>query len=130
MENALRLVIADDSQPIRERLIEMLSALPGIAVVGIASDAPEGLRLISTLHPDAVVLDLQMPGGGGFAVLEGIKFISPTPLVMVLTNFADEYYRAKSKAAGATYFFDKSAEFEDALGIFKDLGCGIERTAV
>ena len=66
----MKVFVADDSAVLRERVIEMLSDLPGIEIIGHAQDVSETLTAIKKLNPDVVILDIRMPGGSGMDVLQ------------------------------------------------------------
>ncbi|HLG14397.1 MAG TPA: response regulator transcription factor [Blastocatellia bacterium] len=107
----MRVLVADDSDIVRERLVAMLNDTDGVEVVGEAQDGTTALDLIRRLNPEAVILDMQMPNGTGIGVLEDVKKHSPHIKVIMLTNYAYPQYRAKCLDAGADFFFDKSTEF-------------------
>ena len=115
----MKVVIADDSEVVRERIIAMLSELPGIEIVGQAQDVPKAINSIQKLQPDAVILDIRMPGGSGIEVLERIKKNNSAPIVIMLTNYPYPQYRKKCMEAGADYFFDKSTQFDKIIEVFK-----------
>ncbi len=119
---ARRVLIIDDSATIRKNLARIFAESREIEVVGEAADARQGLELARTLHPDLVTLDLRMPGGSGLNVIKQIKQLEPSPIVMVLTNYAHAAYRKRATEAGADFFFDKSSEFQQALDVFKNGG--------
>lgn len=112
----MRVFLVDDSAVVRQRLVELLSSQHGVEVVGEATDAQSAIVGIEALLPDAVLLDLGIPGGGQ-GVLEGIKHLLPSPVVVVLTNHAQDQYRRQCFALGADYFLDKSIEFGRVPGI-------------
>lgn len=60
----LRALVADDDDGVRSALAEVLDADPRFSVVGVATTGDELLTLADTLHPDVVLLDVRMPGGG------------------------------------------------------------------
>jgi DNA-binding NarL/FixJ family response regulator len=120
----MKVFIADDSPILRERLHAMLSELPGIKVIGQAGNVPETIESIQALHPDAVILDIGMPGGNGIDVLKNIKKIGVTPVVIMLTNYSDPRYRKTCMDLGAEYFFDKSTEFTKARKVCEQLAKG------
>ena len=124
MKRALRkkVLLVDDSRIVRERLGALISELPGVDLVGEASNVAEGIRKIRRLRPDIVVLDISMPDGNGIQVLEAIKKPRRVgPDIIMLTNFSHEAYRERCLELGAAYFFDKSAEFEEAVEMIQEL---------
>ena len=117
----MRVFIADDSRVVVERLADLLQEVPGVQLVGRANDAPEAIHSIVRTNPDAVILDLQMPGGSGLDVLRSIRRSHPSVWVLICTNYPYPQYREECIAAGANYFLDKSAEFEKIPEILRDL---------
>lgn len=111
--NRSKIFIADDSPIIRERLVALIGELEGFDVSGVAQTGAAALDEIAELPPDILILDMAMPAGSGFDVLLGLKRRSSVPLVIVLTNYPT--YRKRCLQAGADYFFDKSAEFDQFL---------------
>jgi len=104
--------IVDDSQAVRERLIGMISEVEGTTLAGASGDPREAVGAIRRLHPDAVILDIRMPGMTGIQVLREIKQGERAPMVIMLTNYPFEQYRRECVEAGADYFLNKSTEFE------------------
>ena len=117
----MKVFIADDSAVMRERLIEMLSELPEIEIIGQAQDGIKAKNLIEKLNPDVVILDIRMPRGNGIDVLQNIKKDNPALIVIMLTNYPYPQYRKKCMKAGADYFFDKSTEFEKVTEVCEQL---------
>ena len=117
----MKIVIADDSRVVVERLADLLSEIPGVELVGQAGDAPDALRCIRQMKPDLAILDLQMPGGSGLDILRTIRPERPDLRVMICTNYIYPQYRDECLAAGANYFLDKSAEFEKIPVILRRL---------
>lgn len=112
VESEKRILVVDDSPIVRERLVSLISEIPGVTIVGEAEVAFQAINQIHALSPDLVVLDISMPGGSGMAVLDTIKKQPNPPCIIMLTNFANDEYRDKCAQLGADYFFDKSTEFE------------------
>ena len=108
----IKVVIADDSLIVRERLTTMLVELAGVEVVGQAEDVATAINAIERLQPDVVILDIRMPGGSGIDVLRQIKRDGTGPMVIILTNYPYPGYRQRCLQAGADFFLDKSAEFD------------------
>ncbi len=106
----MRVIIADDSEIMREHLADALSNLANLEIVGSASSGSQALESIRRLNPDVVVLDIRMPGGSGIDVMEQIKRDTTCPVVIMFTNYPFPQYRKKCEQAGADFFFDKSSE--------------------
>jgi len=117
----MRVFIADDSEVVVERLADLLQEIPGVQLVGRANDGSQAIRSIVEMNPDAVILDLQMPGSSGLEVLRAVRRTHPSLCVLICTNFPYPQYRKECIAAGANFFLDKSAEFERIPAIFRDL---------
>lgn len=110
----MRVIVVDDSAPVRARLIGMLREAH-IDVVAEAENGDRALELVRTHLPDVVVLDLQMAGKSGVECLPLIKALPSPPRVIVLTNHADTGHRSACVRLGADHFFDKSTEFLDLV---------------
>ena len=108
----LTVYIVDDSDVMRERLAELISDIVGIKLAGQSGNPFDALQSIKAQHPDIVILDIRLPGKSGIDVLKDIKKESPTPIVIMITNYPYRQYRQGCMAAGADYFFSKTDEFE------------------
>jgi two-component system response regulator DesR len=107
----MNLFIVEDSIPVRDRLVRSIEDMPGLDIIGTAEDVGTAIRALTDRSPDALILDLQLPGGSGLQVLRAVRQQCPHMRVIVMTNFAAEPYRKAALAAGAEIFLDKSAEF-------------------
>lgn len=117
----MRVLIADDSRAVLERLADLLGEVPGVQLAGKAKDGAEAIHSIVKTSPDVVILDLQMPGSSGLEVLRTIRRSHPSMCVLICTNYPYAQYREECIAAGANYFLDKSAEFERIPEILREL---------
>ena len=113
--------VVDDSDFIRERLIEMLSELEGVEIAGGTGDPREAVAAIRQMVPDAVILDIRLPRKSGIEVLRDIKKDKPSPVVIILTNYPYPQYRKECTEAGADYFLNKSTEFNKIAEVLKSL---------
>lgn len=120
-EDPVRVLIADDSEAVCERVKTMLLELPEIEIAGQARDGPEALKSIPELKPEVVILDIRMPGGSGIEVLRKIKQHRTAPAVIMLTNYPYPQYRKRCMDAGADFFLDKSSEFPKIVEILKQM---------
>ena len=87
--SAVRVVVVDDEPLAREGLAELLATHAGIEVVGVFADAPAALAALDTARPDAIFVDVQMPGMTGFELVDAID-LDPLPAVVFVTAY-DEY---------------------------------------
>lgn len=119
--SALRVLIADDFEPIRRRLAAMLADVPGVEIVGQSGNVQETLAAIRTLQPDVVTLDLSLPDGSGLDVLRQTRGEDARPVFIVLTNFSFPEYKVEALKHDAHAFLDKSREFGKAVELISRL---------
>jgi DNA-binding NarL/FixJ family response regulator len=115
---AIRVLVADDQRVVREGLEMLLRLLPGIEVVGSASDGDEAVALAGRLRPDVVLMDLGMPHCDGVEATRRLHERQPATHVLVLTTYADDRSVVTALRAGARGFLTKDAgadQIEQAL---------------
>ena len=115
----MRVLVADDSLVVRRHLVELLSELPRIEVVGPAADVSQALELYHRHRPRAAVLDIRMPGGSGLDVLGRIKAHDPSCVVIMLTSHALAEFRPRCRELGADFLFHKATEFEKVAEVLR-----------
>lgn len=113
------MLVVDDSEPVRSRLVEMLSAT-GTDVESAAS-VTEASRAIQARAPDVVILDIRLPDGSGLDLLHAIAAAGLRAKVIVLTSYASTQLRRKCLDAGADFFLDKFEEFQRVAQIVAQL---------
>lgn len=104
-----RVLIVDDSAAVREGLRWLLENEPELMVVGEAADGPEAVQQAAVLHPDVVILDVEMPLMDGFNVARLLKASSAPPLILFLTIHSDAATQAQGVASGANGYVEKGA---------------------
>jgi two-component system LytT family response regulator len=92
-ERRLRAVVADDEPMARDAVRTLLADQPAVEVVGEASSGDETVAAVRRLRPDLLFLDVQMPGGDGFAALDALGAEVPRGVVFV-TAFDEHALRA------------------------------------
>ena len=111
-----QVLIVDDSEQIRERLVTLLSESDQIRIVGQAGNSRQALEAMQRLSPDTIILDIRLPGGGsGIELLKQIKARHPEMKVIMLTNFDYAQYRRQCRQLGADHFLNKTLEFEKII---------------
>ncbi|KAF1035347.1 response regulator [Herbaspirillum robiniae] len=113
-----RIMLADDHALVRSGIKALLAAMPGVEVVGEASDGAEVIEMIPQLKPDLVVMDIAMKGMNGLEALRRLRGDYPTTRFLMLSMYGSEEYVMQALNAGANgYLFKDSAatELEKAL---------------
>jgi DNA-binding NarL/FixJ family response regulator len=106
-------LIVDDDRHFRRAVTELLAAC-GYRVVGEAASAREGLALASTLRPDAVLLDVNLPDGDGISVAAGLS-VDGEPRVLLTSTDAGAATHRLVRDSGAVGFVAKSDLADAAL---------------
>jgi DNA-binding NarL/FixJ family response regulator len=108
----MKIFVVEDSDAIRERLVELIGDIEGVVVVGEATCFDEAVDGIRRARPDVAILDIQLASGSGIDVLAAVKGEHPELRAIILTNYATPQHEKAALDAGAEYFLDKSADFE------------------
>jgi DNA-binding NarL/FixJ family response regulator len=120
----LRVVIADDHGIVREGLGALLSAHVGYELVGTAATGAEAVRAAVTLHPDVLVMDIQMPGGTGIEAAREISRVAPDVAVLMLTMFDDDESVFAAMRAGARGYVLKGAAPDNVIRAIAAVAAG------
>jgi DNA-binding NarL/FixJ family response regulator/signal transduction histidine kinase len=103
----LRVLVADDHAVTRQGIRATLESAGDITVVGEAADGEEATVQARRLHPDVVLMDLQMPGVDGLEGLRRLRAEQPTLPIVILTTFQTDEAVREALAAGARGFLLK-----------------------
>lgn len=110
----LRILLIEDSRPLRERMIGMLT-VPGVMqVTGTAETEREATALIDGNDYDALVVDVELREGSGITTIRHARrsyAARRQPLIIVLTNYALPTVRQRCIEVGADHFLDKMQQF-------------------
>jgi two-component system response regulator NreC len=109
MEEATRIVIADDHAVVRSGLRMLLDAEPDFDVVAEAGDVDSARRYVRGHHPQVLVLDLNMPGGSSLPYIPGLREEFPQTQIVVLTMQDDPAFAREAMRAGAIGYVLKEA---------------------
>ena len=91
-----RCVVIDDEKPARDRVKRLLAAHPDFRIVGEAADAEAAVRLIDETTPDLCFLDVRMPEGTGFDVLERVRHVPHVVFVTAYDRYAVPAFEVRS----------------------------------
>jgi two-component system, NarL family, response regulator len=117
--NAIRLLIADDHQMVREGLVALLGRRPDIEVVGQACNGRELVEQFLLHRPDVALVDLRMPELGGAEAIAEIREQIPEARAIVLTTYDDDDDIKRSFKAGAKAYLLKDTGREELLACIK-----------
>lgn len=126
----MKVLIADDEPVARQVLAELLSELPGVALVGEAATGRETVEKTSELKPDLLLLDLQMPGLDGLSVARALR-ASPLPLVIYVTAY-EQHALAAFETGAVDYLLKpvRRERLQAALEKARRQLAGLERSAM
>ena len=120
----IRVVLVDDHPLVRAGLAELLRGTSDIEVVGTAGDGAEALELVRRVHPDVVLMDLQMPGVDGVTATRSIVAEDIGADVLVLTSFSDGERILAALDAGAVGYLLKDADPDQVLDGIRAVAIG------
>jgi DNA-binding NarL/FixJ family response regulator len=107
--NMKRILIVEDNAFFLQFLKETLHLrFPSIDILE-AGNGEEAMRKVKTLSPEAIFLDLRLPGENGLDLTKKIKAQHPNIIVVILTNYDLPEYRHAAYQSGADHFFSKDS---------------------
>ncbi|MGB7293150.1 MAG: response regulator transcription factor [Thermodesulfobacteriota bacterium] len=110
MTKPIRILLADDHTLVRAGIRSLLSTVAGVEVIGEAGDGREALRLVKTLRPDVVLMDIAMPGLNGLEASARIAKGFRSVRVIILSMHQNEEYVLQVLRAGASGYVLKGAD--------------------
>ena len=120
----IRILVADDHPIVREGLVAVLSTQPDFDVVGEAETGVETIRRFESLHPDVVLLDLQMPDLDGVQTLERLIAVEADARVIAFTAFDTDERIVQAVRAGARGYLLKGAPREEIFNAIRVVHSG------
>jgi DNA-binding NarL/FixJ family response regulator len=114
------ILIVDDHTVVRDGLKALISAEPGMKVIGEAGDGLEAVSLARDLQPDVVLLDLVMPRMDGVQATLEIKKVYAQARILVLTSFSEDHMVVSAIRAGAIGYLMKDTTSEELLQAIRD----------
>jgi DNA-binding NarL/FixJ family response regulator len=117
----MKILLADDSELMIERLQQMLAGIDQAEVVASLDNGIDALSYLKTLNPDLAILDFHMPGLNGAEVINAYKKENKSVIFIMLTFQLQGYYKHLAIQAGSDYFFNKADDFETIGQIVAEL---------
>jgi DNA-binding NarL/FixJ family response regulator len=116
-----RILIVDDSSPVRTALRQTLEGQDGWQVCGEAANGREGVKLAQELKPDLVLLDFSMPVLNGLEAARELKQLSPSLPLLMFTNYGTDYLEREALIAGVSAVVSKSDSTEALISSVRAL---------
>ena len=109
----IRVLIVDDHDATVQTVTTMLQLDPEFEVIGVAGDGKTGVDQVAALHPDVVLMDINMPVMDGISATEIIVQQHPGTAVVMLSAQTDHEYLRRSMNVGASYFLAKPVSSDE-----------------
>lgn len=113
--SAITVVLCDDVPQLRTLLRYALEEHDDLQVVGEAGDGAAGIELITAEQPDAVVLDLSMPGMDGLQVIPRIREQSPATQIVVFSGYTADRMAEEALGLGAQRYLEKGEDIDTVI---------------
>ena len=121
---ACRVLLVDDHALVRAGIRALLESLPRVEVVGETGDGLEAVQLARELAPDAILLDITLPGLNGLEVAARVARLGTGTRVLMLSMHASPEYAARAFAAGAAGYLNKDSAFDELAAALEAIGAG------
>lgn len=121
----IKILIVDDHPMMRDALQMAFTDETDLLVIGEAGDAIEALKLLETLTPDIILMDLLMPNMNGLEAIAKIVEANPQARILVLSSMEDEERIISAVQAGALGYFPKTAPRSYLLEAIRKVADGI-----
>lgn len=119
-----RVLVVDNQTLVRQGIRSLLGLAADVEVVGEAADGREALDVIARVRPDAVLLDLRMPGLDGIGVLHALADAPYRPPCLVLTTFDDDEAVLEALRAGARGYLLKDVSLDELVAAVRTIAVG------
>jgi DNA-binding NarL/FixJ family response regulator len=124
MPKALRIMLVDDHEVVRQGLRALLEAEEDLDVIAEAGDGAQAIDTARIHEPDVVVMDVRMPDMSGVEACRGIRDMRPETQVIMLTSYSDDEALFNSIMAGAAGFVLKQIRGSDLVDAIRQVGSG------
>jgi two-component system response regulator DevR len=123
-QRALRLLVVDDHEVVRQGLVSLLDRRAAFDVVAQAGSIAEAIAQAARYEPDLVIMDLRLPDGSGIEACREIRAARPQTRVVMLTSYPDEEAVLSAIMAGASGYLLKQIRGRDLVSALEAVGRG------
>jgi two-component system response regulator DevR len=121
---ALRILVVDDHEVVRQGLVALLDRREGFEVVAQAGTVAEAVAEAARFEPDLVIMDVRLPDGSGIEACREIRGARPETRVIMLTSYPDEEAVLSAIIAGASGYLLKQIRGRDLVAALESVGRG------
>lgn len=114
-QRSVRVVVAEDSEVVRATLVELISEVPQMQVVGVAADGAEAVDIAVAEHADVLLTDLRMSGADGVHATRSLASLDPSVKVIVLSAYGEQASVVDALVAGARGYLLKGCPPEEII---------------
>lgn len=122
--DTIKILITDDHPVVREGLAGMLAGQPDFEVIGLAADGEIAVHLYTSLQPDVVLMDLQLPKLDGVGAIQAIRNANSNANILVLTTYDSDADIVRAIEAGATGYLLKDTPREELFRAIRAVAVG------
>ncbi|MGD0194357.1 MAG: response regulator transcription factor [Candidatus Dormibacteria bacterium] len=115
----LRVIIVDDSGEVLSALGRIIDKQPDMELLGVASSVDDGVLLARQVQPDVVVLDVNMPDGGGLRAAKELVVVVPGARLIAFSAFDKMLIRRAMTVAGVSAYVSKSGDIRELLAAIR-----------
>jgi DNA-binding NarL/FixJ family response regulator len=119
-----KIAIVDDNKVVRESLLEFVQSDPEFKCVYSGATAEDALRDIPKLHPDIVLMDIQLPNASGIECTAGLKHLMPSIQIIMVTVYEDTERIFKALRAGACGYLLKRCSPVELVSAIREVQQG------
>lgn len=120
----INVLIVDDHDLVRTGIRKILSEISGIKVVGEASNGEDAVKMARKFNPHVVLMDVKMPGIGGFEATRKLLRMDPDLKVLVLTTISNDLYPARLLQIGAAGYITKGSSMDEMVQAIRAVHSG------
>ena len=117
-------MIVDDHEVVRRGIAEVIDRSEGMGIVAEAGRVAEGIRRAELVHPQVMLVDLQLPDGTGIDLMRAVRRTQPNTRAIVLTSFDDDSALAAALEVGAAAFVLKSVRGAEIADVVRAVAAG------
>jgi two-component system NarL family response regulator len=127
LSEAIRILVADDHNVVRQGLVALIKTVPDMTVVAEAADGVQAVELFRQHRPDVTIMDLRLPGMSGVDAITHIRRDFPAARILVLTTFDGDENIFRALQAGARGYLLKDMFGDELMEAIRSVHAGKTR---